>query len=234
MNPIYEEDFLRFSYGFRPGRGPHDALDAVAVRIADRKVNWMLDADIRSFFDTVSQPRFIRFVEHRLGFGDLTAAGQHPPHYVFDLRAERWRLEACGDMIIVRYADDLVTGFEHEADARRFLDAMRRRLEEFSQSLEVWRRTLPAARPEAPSDFAADRQADRRPQVAYPSPLARPALRRQTPEVGAVCGKAAQSRTCGARSVVGVPTASPKGSETDIPEAAPAMGLAPPWDRLRL
>jgi retron-type reverse transcriptase len=67
LNAIYEEDFLGFSYGFRPGRGPHDALDALVVGIANRKVNHILDADIRSFFDTVSQQWLIRFVEHRIG-----------------------------------------------------------------------------------------------------------------------------------------------------------------------
>jgi RNA-directed DNA polymerase len=168
LNAIYEEDFLGFSYGFRPGRGPHDALDALSTGIVRRRVNWIVDADIRSFFDTVSQDWLIRFVEHRIGDkrivrliqkwlragiledGSVTVSergtGQGSVispllaniylHYVFDLWAERWRRrEATGDMIIVRYADDLVVGFEHEDDARRFLDAMRTRLEEFSLSL---------------------------------------------------------------------------------------------------
>ena len=168
LNAIYEEDFLGFSYGFRPGRGPHDALDALAVGIASRKVNYILDADIRSFFDSVSQEWLVRFVEHRIGDkriirliqkwlkagiledGTVTVSdrgtGQGSVaspllaniylHYVFDLWAERWRRqEATGDMIIVRYADDLVLGFQHESDARRFLDAMRARFEEFALSL---------------------------------------------------------------------------------------------------
>src|ERR1700722_12099259 len=163
LNAIYEADFLGFSYGFRPRRGPHDALDALVVGITKRKVNYILDADIRSFFDTVSQDWLVRFVEHRIGDkriirlirkwlkagiledGVLTVSdrgtGQGSVaspllaniylHYVFDLWAERWRRhEATGNMIIVRYADDLVAGFEHEDDARRFLDAMRVRLEE--------------------------------------------------------------------------------------------------------
>ena len=67
LNKIYEEDFLGFSYGFRPGRGAHDALDALCVGITSRKVNFILDADIQSFFDTVSQEWLIRFVEHRIG-----------------------------------------------------------------------------------------------------------------------------------------------------------------------
>jgi RNA-directed DNA polymerase len=168
LNAIYEGDFLGFSYGFRPGRGPHDALDALMVGIASRKVNWILDADIRSFFDTVSQDWLIRFVEYRIGDrrivrlirkwlragilenGAVTVSdrgtGQGAVispllaniylHYVLDLWAERWRRrEATGDMIIVRYADDVVAGFEQEADARRFLDAMRARFEEFALSL---------------------------------------------------------------------------------------------------
>jgi retron-type reverse transcriptase len=114
LNAIYEEDFLGFSYGFRPGRGAHDALDALDVGINSRKVSYILDADIRSFFDTVNIYL----------------------HYVLDLWANRWRQrEATGDMIIVRYADDVVAGFEHEDDARRFLDAMRARFEEFALSL---------------------------------------------------------------------------------------------------
>ena len=168
LNAIYEEDFLGFSYGFRPGRGPHDALDALMVGITSRKVNWILDADIRSFFDTVSQDWLIRFVEHRIGDRRIVrlirkwlragiledgavavsdrGTGQGAVispllaniylHYVLDLWAERWRRrEATGDMIVVRYADDVVAGFEHEADARRFLEAMRARFEEFALSL---------------------------------------------------------------------------------------------------
>ena len=168
LNQIYEEDFLGFSYGFRPKRGQHDALDALVVGISDRKVNFVLDADVRSFFDEVSQSWLIRFVEHRIGDPRIirliqkwlkagvlekgivtvseTGTGQGSVispllanvylHYVFDLWAQRWRQrEATGDMIIVRYADDIVIGFEHEADARRFWDAMRHRFEEFALSL---------------------------------------------------------------------------------------------------
>ena len=168
LNAIYEEDFLGFSYGFRPGRGAHDAMDALVVGITTNKVNWILDADIEKFFDTVSQEWLVRFVEHRVGDkrvvrliqkwlkagvledGIVTSSdkgtGQGSVispllanlylHYVFDLWAERWRRrEAAGDMIIVRYADDIVVGFQHETDARRFWDAMRERLREFALSL---------------------------------------------------------------------------------------------------
>src|SRR6266550_3110707 len=168
LGAIYEEDFLGFSYGFRPGRGAHDALDALVVAITSRKVNFILDADIQSFFDTVSQEWLIRFVEHRIGdkriirqvqkwlkagvledgvvMGSDRGTGQGAVispllaniylHYALDLWAERWRRrEATGDMIIVRYADDIIVGFEHEADARRFLEAMRERLGEFALSL---------------------------------------------------------------------------------------------------
>ena len=168
LNAIYEEDFLDFSYGFRPGRGAHDALDALVVGIERRRVTFIVDADIRSFFDTVSQEWLIRFVEHRIGDkrvirliskwlragvledgvvraseeGTAQGAVISPLlaniylHYALDLWAKRWRRrEAAGDMIIVRYADDFIVGFEHEDDARRFLDEMRARLAEFALSL---------------------------------------------------------------------------------------------------
>jgi RNA-directed DNA polymerase len=168
LNAIYEEDFLGFSYGFRPGRSQHDALDALATAITSTPVNWILDADIRGFFDSVSQEWLVRFMEHRIGDrriirlvrkwlkagvledGELSVSETGTPqgavasplfanvylHYVFDLWANRWRRkEAKGNVIIVRYADDIVVGFEHEADARRFWEAMRLRLEEFSLAL---------------------------------------------------------------------------------------------------
>lgn len=168
LEAIYEEDFLGFSYGFRPKRGPHDALDALAVAIETRNVNHVLDADIQSFFDRVSHEWLMRIVEHRIGDtrmlrlirkwlkvgvmeDGIVTAGEEGTgqgsvispllsniylHYVFDLWAEQWRgRHATGDMIIVRYADDIVVGFQHEADARRFRDDMGRRLEEFALTL---------------------------------------------------------------------------------------------------
>src|SRR5438093_1787773 len=168
LNAIYEEDFLGFSYGFRPKRSQHDALDALAVGICKTSVNWILDADIRSFFDSISQTWLVRFLEHRIGDkriirlvrkwlkagvledGEWSVSETGTPqgavasplltnvylHYVFDLWAERWRRnEARGNVIILRFADDIVVGFRHEADARRFWEAMRVRFEQFSLAL---------------------------------------------------------------------------------------------------
>src|SRR5246500_166379 len=168
LNAIYEGDFVGFSYGFRPGRGPHDALDALSTAIKIRKVNWVLDADIQNFFGSVSREWLVRFLEHRIGdkriirliqkwlragiledgivtvddrgTGQGSVISPLPAniylHYCFDLWVERWRRqEARGDMIVVRYADDLVAGFEHEDDARRLLDAMRERFDAFALAL---------------------------------------------------------------------------------------------------
>ena len=168
LNAIYEQDFLGFSYGFRPRRSQHQALDALAVGICTTPVNWILDADIRSFFDSLSQQWLIRFLEHRIGDeriirlvrkwlkagvledGEWSVSEEGTPqgavvspllanvylHYLFDLWAERWRRrEAKGNIIILRYADDIVVGFQYEADARRFWEAMRLRFEQFSLAL---------------------------------------------------------------------------------------------------
>ncbi|WP_434718320.1 group II intron reverse transcriptase/maturase [Paraburkholderia sp. A1BS-2L] len=168
LNAIYEEDFLGFSYGFRPGRSQHDAMDALATAITRTPVNWILDADIRSFFDGLSQEWLVRFLEHRIGDqriirlvrkwlkagvledGQWSVSETGTPqgsvasplfanvylHYAFDLWANRWRhKEARGNVVIVRFADDIVVGFQHEDDARRFQAAMRERLEEFSLAL---------------------------------------------------------------------------------------------------
>jgi RNA-directed DNA polymerase len=168
LNAIYEEDFLGFSYGFRPGRGQHDALDALAVGITRTRVNWIVDADIAGFFDTVSHEWLMRFVEHRVGdrrmnrlirkwlkagvmeAGEFKVTEAGTPqgavaspllaniylHYVFDLWADRWRKRhARGQVILVRYADDTVIGFEHEGDAKRFLVDLRQRMEKFALAL---------------------------------------------------------------------------------------------------
>jgi len=168
LNAIYEADFLGFSYGFRPGRGAHDAMDALVVAIESKQVNFILDADIQSFFDTVSQERLVDLLEERIGDrrmlhliqkwlkvgvledGKVRASDRGTAqgavispllaniylHHALDLWAESWRRrEATGDVIIVRYADDFIVGFQHEGDARRFLDELRNRLEEYALSL---------------------------------------------------------------------------------------------------
>jgi RNA-directed DNA polymerase len=168
LNSIYEEDFLGFSYGFRPGRSPHQALDALAAGILRKRVNWVLDADIRGFYDAIDHEWMLTFLEHRIADkrvlrlirkwlkagviedgewsetpeGTAQGASVSPLlanvylHYVFDLWAEQWRRRhARGEMIIVRFADDYIVGFQHEGDARRFLEEFRGRLARFSLEL---------------------------------------------------------------------------------------------------
>jgi group II intron reverse transcriptase/maturase len=168
LNQIWEEDFLGFSYGFRLGRSQQDALDALWVGIVRKKVNWILDLDIRSFFDELQHEWLIRFVEHRIGDtrivrliqkwlkagvmeqGQWSETKEGSPqgsvispalanlylHYVLDLWVEQWRKkQARGDMIIVRYADDAVLGFEHREEAERFLEQLRERLQKFGLEL---------------------------------------------------------------------------------------------------
>ena len=168
LNAIYEEDFLGFSYGFRPGRSPHDALDALNVGLERKKVNWVLDADIRDFFTSLDHGWLQKFVEHRIADkrvlrliqkwvsagviedGAWTASEVGAPqgasvspllaniylHYVFDRWVRQWRRRnAHGDVIIVRFADDFVAGFEHENDARRFLADLRQRMAKFGLEL---------------------------------------------------------------------------------------------------
>jgi RNA-directed DNA polymerase len=168
LNQIYEVDFKGFSYGFRPGRSPHQALDALSVGIQRKKVNWMLDADIRGFYDNLSHEWTMKFIEHRVADrrilrliqkwlkagvsedGQWSETKQGTPqgavasplianaylHYVFDLWAEVWRKKvAKGDMIILRYADDLVVGFQHRTDAERFLGEFKERLAKFDLEL---------------------------------------------------------------------------------------------------
>jgi group II intron reverse transcriptase/maturase len=168
LNAIYEEDFKDFSYGFRPKRGQHDALDALAYGIERRKVNWILDADIQKFFDTIHHEWLIRILEHRIGDkrvirlirkwiktgyledGEVRPTENGTPqgavispllaniylHYAFDLWANQWQARhAQGDLVLIRYADDVVIGFEKQDDARRFQADLRNRLERFSLTL---------------------------------------------------------------------------------------------------
>ncbi|MGH8972233.1 MAG: group II intron reverse transcriptase/maturase [Acidimicrobiia bacterium] len=168
LNAIYEEDFLGFSYGFRPGRGPHDALDALAVGITRKKVGWVLDADIRDFFTSLDHDWLQKFLEHRVADkrvlrliakwltagviedGKWTASDEGAPqgasaspllanvylHYVLDRWVRQWRnCHARGDVVIVRFADDFVAGFEHLGDAKQFLADLRQRLGQFGLEL---------------------------------------------------------------------------------------------------
>jgi RNA-directed DNA polymerase len=168
LNQIYEQDFMGFSYGFRPRRSQHHALDALWVGIMRKQVNWVLDADIRDFFGSIDHGWMVKFVEHRVadrrilrlvrkwlragvsedGIWSKTEVGTPQGavaspllaniylHYVFDLWVQRWRnRQATGDMIVVRYADDIVLGFEHRTDAERFLQDWRDRLRTFGLAL---------------------------------------------------------------------------------------------------
>ncbi len=168
LNAIYETDFLGFSYGFRPGRSQHKALDALYVGLLTKKVNWVLDVDIRGFFDTIDHGWLVQFVEHRIADqrvvrliqkwlnagvmeeGKLThpevgtpQGGSVSPllanvylHYVLDLWAQQWRQkQRSGDVIIVRYADDFIVGFQLQSDAERFLSELRERLAKFGLEL---------------------------------------------------------------------------------------------------
>ena len=168
LNAIYEGDFLGFSYGFRPGRGPHQALDALYTGLLTRKVNWVLDADIRGFFDALDREWLIKFLQHRiadrrvlrlirkwLNAGVLedgkrtfsktgtVQGGSISPllanvylHYVFDLWTQQWRnRQAKGDVIVVRYADDFLVGFQSKTEAEAFLVALRERLTRFGLEL---------------------------------------------------------------------------------------------------
>ena len=168
LNAIYEEDFCGFSYGFRPGRSPHDALDALTVGIERKKVNWVLDADISDFFGQLDHSWLSKFLEHRIADkrvlrlidkwvnagviedGKWSASDVGAPqgasaspllanvylHYVFDRWARQWRRRhAHGAMIVVRFADDFVCGFEHEGDAQQFLSDLRERFSKFGLAL---------------------------------------------------------------------------------------------------
>lgn len=168
LQQVYEEDFLEFSYGFRPGRGQHDALDALVVGIKRKKVNWILDVDIRGFFDNMDHEWLMKMVEYRIAdrrilrlIGKWLKAGVSEEgqwqesrvgtpqgavaspmlanlylHYALDLWVNQWHEKtAQGDMIVVRYADDMVLGFERWTEAEAFLEQMRERLRKFGLEL---------------------------------------------------------------------------------------------------
>lgn len=168
LNQVYEVDFMGFSYGFRPGRSTHDALDSLYVGISRRKVNWVLDADIRGFFDSIAHEWLVKFIEHRIADrrivrlirkwltagvsedGRWLKSERGTPqgavvspllanvylHYVFDLWVQQWRTrKAKGEVIVVRYADDFVLGFQHRHEAERFLADLKERLAKFALEL---------------------------------------------------------------------------------------------------
>jgi group II intron reverse transcriptase/maturase len=168
LNQIYEEDFLGFSYGFRPGRSQHDALDALSYALLKKKVNYILDADIRGFFDNLDKGWMIKFVEHRVAdprilrliqkwlkagvmeegkwSEPLTGTAQGAVispllanvylHYSFDLWVNVWRQKwAKGEVVVIRYADDSIAGFQYQTDADRFLENLRERLAQFGLEL---------------------------------------------------------------------------------------------------
>lgn len=168
LNAIFEVDFLGFSYGFRPGRGQHDALDVLQVALYRRKVNWVLDADIRKFFDQVDQEWLMRFLAHRIRDkrllrlirkwlkvgvienGLVIRSDKGTPqgavvspvlaniylHYVFDLWVNNWRKrKARGDVVVIRYADDTVVGFQYNQEAKAFIRELEERLRKFELAL---------------------------------------------------------------------------------------------------
>ncbi len=170
LNAIYEVDFLGFSYGFRPGRNQHNALDALYTGILTKKVNWVLDADISGFFDAIDRSWLVKFIEHRvadrrvvrliqkwLNAGVLedgkrtrsekgtVQGGSISPllaniylHYVFDLWVQqRRKKQASGDVIVVRWADDFIVGFQHRKEAEQFLDELRQRFARFGLELHA-------------------------------------------------------------------------------------------------
>lgn len=164
LNAIYEVDFKGFSYGFRPGRSQHQALDVLCVALSSRKVNWVLDADIRAFFDTINHEWMMKFLKHRIadqrllrllckwlragvsekGKWSKTEVGTPQGavispllanvylHYVYDSWTQQWRkIDAKGDVIVVRYADDTVVGFQYKHEAEKFLNDLKERVRKF-------------------------------------------------------------------------------------------------------
>jgi RNA-directed DNA polymerase len=170
IGEVYEAEFLGFSYGCRPGRSQHNALDALSVALEKKKVNWVLDADIRGFFESIDHEWLLRFLQHRIADqrvlrqvrkwlkagvleeGEFHVAEAGTPqggnvspllanvylHYVLDLWTARWRRQSArGTVVIVRYVDDFVVGFQHRKDAERFLAELRERLQRFHLELHA-------------------------------------------------------------------------------------------------
>jgi RNA-directed DNA polymerase len=168
LEEIFEAEFVGFSYGFRPGRSAHDALDALWVGVMGRRINWVLDCDIRGFFDAIDHEWLMKFIEHRVGDrrvlrlirkwlrAGVSEEGQWSKtvvgtaqgsvispflanvylHYVLDLWVTHWRKHrAQGDVIVVRYADDFVMGFQHRWEAERCLQELKERVGKFGLEL---------------------------------------------------------------------------------------------------
>ncbi len=167
LNAVYEADFKGFSCGFRPGRSQHDALDALSVGLG-KQVNWVLDADVRGFFDHLDRGWLVKFLRHRIADervlrlvikwlhagvledGKLSDSGEGTPqggslspllanvylHYALDLWVDHWRkTQARGNVIVTRFADDFIVGFQYQDDAERFLGELRGRLAKFALEL---------------------------------------------------------------------------------------------------
>ncbi|MDE3075866.1 MAG: group II intron reverse transcriptase/maturase [Chloroflexota bacterium] len=168
LNAVYETEFLGFSYGFRPGKSQHDALQALSDAIVRTKVSWVLDADIRGFYDTISHEWLVKFVEHRIGDkrvvrliqkwlragvleeGQWTGSEEGTPqggsaspllsniylHYSLDMWVQQWKQrQARGQVVVVRWADDFIVGFEHWQDAEQFLAELKERFQTFGLEL---------------------------------------------------------------------------------------------------
>ena len=168
LNAVYEADFIGFSYGFRPGSSQHKALDALSAALITKKVGWVLDADIRNYFGSISHEWLVKFIEHRIADkrvvrliqkwlnagvledGEVTYDEVGAPqgasvspllsniylHYVYDLWVQQWReKQARGEVIVVRFADDSVVGFQYKSDAERFLKELRERFQKFGLEL---------------------------------------------------------------------------------------------------
>ena len=175
LQSIYEQDFLGFSYGYRPGQSQHAALDALSVALTSKKVNWVLDADVEGFFDTIDHEWLIKFLEHRIGDKRMlrlirkwlragiseegkwseTLAGTPQGavispllanvylHYVFDLWIQWWRSQSGrGEIVVVRYADDFVIGFQHKHDAEVCLESLHDRFGKFGLKLHAGKTRL--------------------------------------------------------------------------------------------
>ena len=255
LNAIYETDFLGFSYGFRPGRSPHHALDALAAGIVGKKVNWVLDADFSDYFSSLDHQWLVKFLEHRIADkrvlrliqkwlaagvienGSWTAFEEGVPqgasvspllanvyaHYVLDLWAHQWRTRhAHGDVIIVRWADDFVVGFEHREDAERFWAELRDRLATFGLGAECREDAADRVRAATPPGIAQARGLGKPETFQF---LGFTHICGKTQEVGAVQAQADHRLKAGARQAARRQT---RDGEADASARSRAGSLARP------